>query len=243
VKAHLSALRHWFDKLVMAHVVRDNPAQAVRTERFRRTTGATPWMPREDARKLFKAFDHAITAEADEAARLLALRDRALLAVMLFGFGRVSAVTGMKVRDYQQPSTVHAKLRFHEKRGKVHEVPAHTTAIEALDAWLSASGLAAQPDAVLFPASTGGGAPRFTGAGISRQSANEVVKRWCALAGLPADISNHSFRATGLTLHRQAGGDIRRTQELAGHADISTTMLYDHSGDELQRAEVELVRI
>jgi site-specific recombinase XerD len=64
-----------------------------------------------------------------------------------------------------------------------------------------------------------------------------------AAAGLPSDICNHSFRATGLTLHRKNGSDIRRTQELAGHADISTTMFYDHSGDEIARTEVELVSL
>jgi hypothetical protein len=39
-----------------------------------------------------------------------------------------------------------------EKRGKIHEVPVHSKAREAIDQWLLASGLGSNPSAPLFPA-------------------------------------------------------------------------------------------
>jgi integrase len=41
----------------------------------------------------------------------------------------------------------------------------------------------------------------------------------------PPSISNHSFRATGITVHQQNGDRLEDTQELAGHADARTTRL------------------
>jgi site-specific recombinase XerD len=56
-------------------------------------------------------------------------------------------------------------------------------------------------------------------------------------------MCNHTFRATGITLFRKNGGDLRVAQQIAAHADIKTTAIYDHSGEDLQRAEVERVQL
>ena len=53
------------------------------------------------------------------------LRDRALLAVMVYSFARVSAVVGMRVEDYYQQGK-RWWLRLQEKGGKHHAVPAGT---------------------------------------------------------------------------------------------------------------------
>lgn len=52
-------------------------------------------------------------------------------------------------------------------------------------------------------------------------------------------ISNHSFRATGITLYRKAGGTLDKAQQIAGHASAETARLYDRSGDDVTAAEVD----
>ena len=52
-----------------------------------------------------------------------------------------------------------------------------------------------------------------------------------------------SFRATGITMHQDAGGDIEAARQLAGHASVKTTQLYNRSGDKTRRAEVERVQL
>ena len=52
-----------------------------------------------------------------------------------------------------------------------------------------------------------------------------MVKRRCEAAGLPDDICNHSFRATGITIHQQRSGDIQEAAKLAGHKNVRTTQL------------------
>ncbi|MBV9948706.1 MAG: tyrosine-type recombinase/integrase [Myxococcales bacterium] len=233
VKQHLAALKHWMDWLVTGHVLEHNPAQAVRGPRYSQTSGKTPVLEKDEARRLLASID---------ASTVVGARDKALLAVMLFSFARVGAVVAMRVRDYRGAGTPRASFLLHEKNGKDHAVPAHHLAAEYLDAYLALSGLGERPDAPLWQS-----APRWSGVlsgeALSARATLYRVKRRCEAAGLPADVCNHSFRATGITLHQDAGGDLEAARQIAGHANIKTTQLYNRSGDRKRKAEVERVQL
>ena len=63
-------------------------------------------------------------ARSGEAPDFVGLRDRALISVMTYAFGRISAVLGMRVEDYY-PQGKRWWVRLHEKGGKRHDMPAH----------------------------------------------------------------------------------------------------------------------
>ena len=96
VKLTASGLRHWLDFLTERGVFSYNPARSVRTPRLVVREGKTPVMDIHQGRRLFASLDAAAST-----GDLRALRDRALMAVMLYDFVRVGAVVRMRVRDFE----------------------------------------------------------------------------------------------------------------------------------------------
>ncbi|MCD6525656.1 MAG: integron integrase, partial [Desulfuromonas sp.] len=56
----------------------------------------------------------------------------------------------------------------------------------------------------------------------------KMIKRCAAKAGIAKRVNSHALRHSFATHMLEAGYDIRTVQELLGHADVSTTMIYTH---------------
>jgi site-specific recombinase XerD len=90
VKLRLAAIRHLFDWLVTGQVVPVNPASSVRGPSHVVTAGKTPVLAPEEARVLIDSIEVTMIA---------GLRDRALIALMVYSFARIVAALGMKIED------------------------------------------------------------------------------------------------------------------------------------------------
>ena len=157
-----------------------------------------------------------------------------------FNFARITAALSMKVEDYYTEGR-RAWFRLHEKGGKRHEVPAHHNAEDYLDAYIAAAGIADARKTPLFRSIDRH--RQLTLRPMHRIDAWRMIKRRAQAIGLPEDICNHTFRATGITAYLENGGTIEHAQQIANHESPKTTKLYDRTSDQITLDEVERIVI
>lgn len=231
-KLRLAAIRHLFDWLVVGQIVPSNPAASVRGPLHSVRRGKTPVLAPDEARMLLDSIDVATPA---------GLRDRALIGLMIYSFGRIGAAEKMRVEDV---FTQNRRLwvRLHEKGGKRHEMPCHHNLEEYLIAYIDGCALRGDPKGPLFRTIARGTRALSTNA-LPQANAFAMVRRRAAAAGIATAIGNHSFRATGITAYLKNGGTLEKAAMMANHASTRTTQLYDRRSDEVSLDEVERVLI
>lgn len=83
----------------------------------------------------------------------------------------------------------------------------------------------------VFPSTKRSTDPRSGNVGrhhVGEKSVQYQVKRAVMASGVNKHASSHTFRHSFATHLLEHGSDIRTVQELLGHADVKTTMIYTH---------------
>ncbi|MFH0831950.1 MAG: site-specific tyrosine recombinase/integron integrase [archaeon] len=148
---------------------------------------------------------------------------------MIYACGfRVSEIVGLKIND----------IDFNEKTGHIRQAKGKKDRFFNIPASISEE-LRQQAEAqknknaeLLFTGPKGM---------LSTRNIEKIVKKAALKAGIGKRVMPHTLRHSFATHLLESGTDIRKIQELLGHADLSTTQIYTHiSSEELRKVKSPL---
>lgn len=149
------------------------------------------------------------------------MRNKAMLET-LYGSGlRVTELIGLNI------SNLHLDIEFIKILGKGNKerlVPIGSEAIKYLRIYL-------EQVRVHIPVKPGKEDFVFLnrrGSPLSRVMVFLIIKDLAQVAGIPKNISPHTFRHSFATHLIEGGADLRAVQEMLGHESITTTEIYTH---------------
>jgi len=221
VRRRLSALSSLFSHLVEKRAADSNPVREIRRPKVNRRQGTTHAFSPAQARKLLDAPDPF---------SLQGLRDRAILSVGLQAGPRRSEIAGLTVKDFHEDSG-YPSLHFIRKGGEDHSLAIHQQTAQRIREYLASAGHESDLDGPLFrpvrAKSPRADDPRRA---LHPDMIDRIVRHYAGKIGLHRGFSAHSMRATFITRTLENGASLEEVQRAAGHADASTTKLYDRRG-------------
>lgn len=210
------------------------------------------WLTKEEAEKLVNT--PVYRWQREEIPVMKAIRDQAILAVMIGTGLRRAEVANLTWEMIQQRDGRWAIIDLVGKRGRVRSVGLPPWVKVALDRWGQASGMhhgrvfrALNKDGSLAGAvrTKGGG---HTDGNVTPQAIYNVVKEHVLAAGYynrkgePA-LAAHDLRRTAAALALKGGADLRQIQQMLGHASITTTERYLEPMRSLQVTAGDFIQI
>lgn len=208
----------------------ENPAEDVDRPELDRDHSETVGLTADEAQRLIRAAEQKAEQATTGRSRRAAVRDAAMVVVMLCTGGRVSEVTAARIEDLGYDRG-HRVLFVTRKGGKRQALPLGA-ASGVVDRHVAESGRTAGP---LFITSRGNP--------VDRAHIFRVVRDAAELAHIPAAarISPHGLRHTFATLALDGGATLDDLQDTMGHADPRTTRRYDRARNRIDRSPVHAV--
>lgn len=207
LQRELSAIRQFFQHLLLLQRVATNPAAAVKA----------PKQPK----KLPKTLDvdqvqSLLEAGADSG---LEIRDVAMFELFYSSGLRLSELAALDLPDLDL-SAKQLQVRA-GKGGKGRLLPIGSKAIAALQQWLPlrAQWLQSPANAVFVSQ---------RGTRLGQRSIELRLKRWCLRKGIAEAVHPHMLRHSFASHLLESSQDLRAVQELLGHGNIATTQIYTH---------------
>jgi site-specific recombinase XerD len=252
VRRKLSALSALFDYLCDKNAVLGNPVDGVKRPEANSNEGSTPALGDAQARRLL---------EAPSAKTVKGIRDRAILATLLYHGMRREELCGLKVKDlHSRQGVMHFRVKG--KRSKIRFIPVNPSAQRLIEDYLVRLGHRHDLEGALFrpvkntrfKASARnkrllkgprGGSAEGMALGSTNMLGDQerlnrhldpasvyrnIILKYGRETGLSAEVVGlcvHSMRATAATNALSHDSDIAKVQEWLGHANVSTTRLYD----------------
>ena len=214
----LSALKSFFDYLILEGARKDNPCESLESPRIGRYLPDV--LSVEEVDRIMESVDCSTPK---------GLRDRTILEI-LYGCGlRVSEAVGLRISDVFLKEGF---VRIIGKGDKQRIVPLGEVAAEYFSEYLGCRPEEAGREYSDIAFLNRNGKP------LSRVYVFNMVKAQAVAAGISKNISPHTFRHSFATHLIENGADLRVVQEMLGHESILTTEIYTHINSATWQAAV-----
>jgi site-specific recombinase XerD len=208
IGARLACLSSFYRFLIRMKVLASNPCDAI--ERPRISPSTPRGLTGDDIRRLL-----AVVPETP-----VGLRDRAIILFLTFTGRRRSEVLGLTVADLSFDGST-CFYAYRGKGGKIGRRELPQPAVEALSAWLAASGrepATMAADDSLWP-------DLRHGRGITSGTFYANLRRYLRKAGLPLS-GVHVLRHSAAKLRRDAGESVEEVSRFLDHSSLAVTTTY-----------------
>ncbi len=209
----LSTMKRYYQHAIQQKWIETNPVKDVAMPKTMRHLPKV--ISEEDVEKLLSAANTKTN---------YGLRDRAMLETLYATGLRVSELVNLTLSEINLQAGV---VRVIGKGNKQRLVPMGAEAIRWVEKYLEQSRpelLKKQITDAVFLSSRG--------TAMTRQAFWQLIKKYAAQIKIKTGLSPHTLRHAFATHLLNHGADLRTTQMLLGHADLSTTQIYTHVANE-----------
>lgn len=220
IRRKLSAISSLFDYLCEKNAVTHNPVNGVKRPQTNNNEGTTPALSDAQARRLL---------DVPPPDTLKGKRDRAILAILLYHGIRREELCKLKVKDIQSREGV-SHFMINGKGGKIRFIPVNPVAQRLVSEYLCDSGHGDDLKGPLFRPISNNRTGKLDCALNPNSIYRNILRKYGEQSGMNIEVNGlcvHSLRATAATNALSHDADIAKVQEWLGHANVSTTRLYD----------------
>lgn len=225
IRRRLSALSSLFAHLV-GHVdsVIVNPVREIKRPEVDRSEGKTLAFSKKEARKIL---------DAPSSETIIGKRDRAVLSVgFQVGFRR-EEIAALRVDSLHRNRGLDALWVKRKRKRNRQSVTVNPQTAQRIRDYLTTAGHHDDTESPMFlpTRSNGKGHTSSLRRHLHPDAIDRILRKYARLAlGIERGYSAHSMRTTFATTALDNDADINEVQYAMGHADISTTKLYDRRG-------------
>jgi integrase/recombinase XerD len=216
VARKVAAIKSFFHYLMAQRVITDDPTATLDSPKVKKRLPKA--ISRDDIEQLLAAPAKGASAKAQ--------RDHALLELLYASGMRVTELVSLDISDVNLASGT-VRVRGKKISGKERVIPIGDRALEALRAYLNRGRLqlVREPEErALFL--------NHRGQRLTRQGLWLIIKHYVDEVGISEDVTPHTLRHSFAAHKLSQGKSLQDIQKLLGHANISTTQVYQHVGQE-----------
>jgi integrase/recombinase XerD len=214
VARKVAAIKSFFHYLVAERVVRDDPTATLDSPKVKKRLPKA--ISREDIERLMSAPAQGASAKSQ--------RDHALLELLYASGMRVTELVSLDVSDVNV-ALASVRVRGKKMSSKERVIPITDRALEALRIYLDRGRIQLLRDPevrALFL--------NHRGQRLTRQGLWLIIKHYVDEVGISEDVTPHTLRHSFAAHKLSQGKSLQDIQKLLGHANISTTQVYQQVG-------------